>query len=102
LIKYNNHIQFIGTAYTLINKNDVKRSQDKYKELIESKTYSQGYFNNFTNDFYYITYNSISDFNSGYSTKTIEGSNFYSNDVSANNNYNSPFIFINEVEIEEM
>ena len=102
LIKYENKIQFVGTEYGLKLRSNIWRNQDKYKSLTDAKEYSQGYFNNYTNDFYYITYNSISDFISGYSTKTVEGSNYYTNDVEVTNNEKSPFEFINNVEIEEM
>ena len=102
LIKHDNKIQFVGTAYFLKESNNIGRDQDKYKALIDAKTNSQGYFNNYTTDFYYITYNSISDFNSGYSTKTVDHSNYYSNDVAVSNHEKSPFEFFNNVEIEEM
>ena len=38
--------------------------------LIKSKTYSQAYFKNYSDIFYFMTYNNVSDFISGYSNST--------------------------------
>ena len=103
LIKRNKQIQFLGTKYRLSDSNNIGREKDSFKSLIDAKTYSQGYFNNYTNDFYYITYNNISDFTCGYSTSTVSGSDYYSiSGVSVSNNVDTPFEFIDDVEIEEM
>ena len=102
LVKRDNYIQFVGSAFILSNKNNVQRSSDLNKTLIESKEYSLGYFSNYSNDFYYITYNDANDFSSGYSTSTVSGNSYYTNNVEVTNNYTSPFSFIDEVEIKEM
>ena len=102
LIKWDNKIQFLGTAYKISNKNDVGRATDINQTLIEAKTYSKGCFKNNTNDFFYITYNDISDFSSGYSTKTVSGEAYYDNNVEVANNYSSPFEFVDEVVIEDI
>ena len=102
LVKKDNYIQFIGSELILSNKNNVQRSTDLIKPLIESKEYSLGYFSNYSNDFYYITYNDVNDFSSGYSSSTVSGNSFYSNVVTVINNYTSPFSFLDEVEIKEM
>ena len=68
--------------------------------VIEAKKYSQANFLYTSNDFYYLTYNNIYDFSSGFSTKTVEGDNYYTNDVEVENNYNSPFEFIDEVMVQ--
>ena len=100
LAKQDNYIQIFGTSFNLGGDN-IGKNTETNKTLIEAKTYSKGYFNNFTNDFYYITFNNISDFNSGFSTSTVSD---YSNinPVSVSNNYNSPFEFLEKVEIKEM
>ena len=102
LVKMNNYIQFIGTEFILSDKSNVRRRTDLNKPLIESKEYSLGYFSNYSNDFYYITYNDVNDFSSGYSTSTVSGNSYYSNNVEVNNNYTSPFSFLDEVEIKEI
>ena len=104
LAKRDNYIQFISADYNL--KGGYSKANEKNKTLIKSKAYSQGYFNNFTNNFYYITYDNISDFTSGYSTKTVSGNEYNPSDIDntikISNNYNTPFEFLNEVEIKEM
>ena len=102
LIKWDGYIQFLATAYQINDKANVGRALDKNKPLIEAKTYSKGCFKNGENDFYYFTYNDISDFSSGYSTKTVSGEDYYDNNVEVSNNNNSPFEFIDEVEIEDI
>ena len=68
-----------------------------------AKTYTYGNFDNDTNNFFYFTYNNVSDFSSGYSTSTVLGQEYYDiSPVQVVNNYTSPFEFIDEVEIEEM
>ena len=102
LVKKDNYIQFIGSEFILNDKSNVQRSSDLNKTLIESKEYSSGCFTNNSNDFYYITYNDANDFSSGYSTSTVSGNSYYSNNVEVTNNYTSPFSFIDEVEIKEI
>ena len=70
LVKLDDYIKLIGTK---IYFNANSQSFDSPKDLIEAKKYSQGYFNAVyeNNDFYYFTYNDISDFYSGYSTSTV-------------------------------
>ena len=62
LVKYQGFIQFIGTEYILQNDFNPQKSIDKNKTLIIAKEYSQAVFDNYTYDFYYFTYNNISDF----------------------------------------
>ena len=104
LAKKDNYIQFISANFNL--DSGYSKGDEKNKTLIEAKAYSQGYFNNFTNDFYYITYDNISDFTSGFSTKTVSGNDYNPSDIEStieiSNNYNTPFEFLNEVEIKEM
>ena len=102
LVKKDNYIQFIGSKFKLNDKNNVEKSTDLNKTLIEAKANSLGYFRNGSNDFYYITYNDVNDFSSGFSTSTVSGEEYYTDNVQVSNNYTSPFSFIDEVEIKEM
>ena len=101
IVKHEDYIQFVGTQY-ILNYGKPSRSPNKIKNLIQAKEYSKAIFNNYTNDFYYFTYNNASDFSSGFSNKTVNSSNYYTNDVEVNNNLNTPFEFIDAVEIKEM
>ena len=102
LVKYQGFIQFIGTEYILRDSFQPMRSPDLLKQLIIAKEFSQAVFDNYTNNFYYFTYNNASDFCSGYSNKTVSDYNYYTNDVNVINNYSSPFEFMDKVEIKEM
>ena len=106
LVKKDKKIRLIGTT---IDFSSNSQSVDNYKDLLTAKKYTQASFHvyHFINDFYYFTYNNISDFESGYSTKSIA---FIDNkpaydkitSVTFKNNENSPFEFLNDVEIIEM
>ena len=75
----------------------------KTLELCSIKTYNQAYFNNYTNSFYYMAYDNIHNFTSGYaitSSNEINVDNFGWENISSNTI--SPFEFLEEVEIEEM
>ena len=73
LIKVNNSIildinkDFISDIHKIIMLDN-----NRYKELITAKNYSQATFNYYSNDFYYFTYNNLSDFSCGFSNKTIK------------------------------
>ena len=77
-----------------------------YESLTQTGQYSQAYFDN--NHFlYYFTFNNISDFISAYSNSYIyfsRKSDYTSiiNSISIVRNNNTPFSFIDEVEIKEM
>ena len=73
--------------------------------LISAKKYNQAYFNfrDSLNDFYFISFNNNSDFSCGYSTKGFyEDYWFYFGDITIKNFSDSPFDFIDEVEITEI
>ena len=53
LVKYNTKITFLATQYNLDSSSSIGRDQDKLKELFTAKNHSQGYFNNYTTDFYF-------------------------------------------------
>ena len=74
-----------------------------YKELATNKGNTQAYFEYNSNHFYFFTYNNASDFISGYSTSTITGDNYHDlSNVNIHVNDESPFDFVDEVEIEDM
>ena len=71
------------------------------KNLEENKEFKQAYFKNYSNEFYFMAYNNVSDFTSGYSTTTTD--DYHSiGGVEIHLNSESPFEFIDEVKIEEM
>ena len=101
LIKMNNSIVFFASEYIFSADGSISRSPDKNLTITRAKTYTQGYFNNYTNHFYFITYNDASDFVSGFSTVANEGSNLYTtSSIRVTLNDKSPFEFSDEVEIE--
>ena len=69
--------------------------------LTSAKKYSQAFFKNDSDEFYFFTYNNVSDFISGYSSVTT---NDYSNigNVRSEINQESPFEFVDEAKIIEM
>ena len=69
LVKWDNYIQIIGTKLNLANNDAIFIQNEIGKTLIEAKKYSQANFLSDANDFFYFTYNNISDFSSGYSLK---------------------------------
>ena len=70
-------------------------------DIIEVKEYTQAYFKNYSDEFYFMTYNDVSDFKSGYSSVTTDDYLSLSN-VQVIINEDSPFEFMDEVEIIEM
>jgi hypothetical protein len=86
------------------NSDDQKvyiETANKEKTLIETKNYTQAYFKNYSDEFYFMTYNNASDFTSGYSNVTT--SDYKSiGGVQVHINKESPFEFIDDVEIKEM
>ena len=70
--------------------------------LTENRINNQAYFTD-SRDFYFISYNNLSDFCCGYSTYTFPSDNYHNyNDVRFQLYCNSPFEFVDEVEIKEM
>ena len=102
LIKENNVIKLFGGKINFTDSITIENNSTK--ELITSKKVTQGYFNSVygNNNFYYITYNNISDFSSGFSLSSISENNYdqiTSNTVTFQNNENNPFEYLDEVEI---
>ena len=99
LISWRGYIQLLATVFRF---NDKSRETDINKELIPIKAHSQAYFSNSSNDFYYFTYNNVSDFSSGYSTSTFGSIDYTVDNIAVSNNFTTPFEFLNQVEIKEM
>ena len=105
LMKNGENLSLIGKVIYL--KKDAKNQytpDDSDNKKIESiNKYTQAYFDNSTNSFYYITYDNIDKFFSGYviTTNTDRKVNRYDWAKVTHNNI-TPFEFIDEVEIEEM
>lgn len=65
-----------------------------------NKSYS--YFDNYTNIFYLMKFNNVKDFKSGYSTNKIPNEENEISELGLENNEDSPFNFVNEVEIKKI
>ena len=102
LIKNDGYITFFASQYKF-GSGSITRDIDQNKPLCLAKNHTQGYFNNYTDHFYFITYNDVSDFVSGYSTVANEWPNLYTtSNIKVNINEKSPFEFSDKVEIKEM
>ena len=102
LIKNNSLIKLYG-AKIKFGDEVVERNDEISIDLTESKQNTKGYFNNVTTDFYYITYNDVTDFSSGYSINPAAANSFeIANTITFENNNGSPFEFLDEVEIKEI
>jgi len=109
LLKDGNYLKIVASSLVMnygsgnVDKNDVGGN----KEIIEAKNYIQACFDkDNNNNFYYFTYNDISDFSSGYYDISLDTTNYANNNAISINNYkqntNSPLSFIDNVEIREM
>ena len=87
-----------------INKDSgsfANKGGEKSNIITPAGQYSQAYFLENSNIFYYMTYNDISDFTCGYSNEEI--SNYYDIEgYTFTKNDDSPLAFTDDVEIEEM
>ena len=108
LLKNGNNLSLIGKVLVLKDdyKNQFTPEESQTVNISTIKTYTQAYYSNYTNSFYFITYDDIYNFTSGYvisdsNDKTIN--NFYWAKNIIVNNLSTPFEFIDkEMEIEEM
>ena len=104
IVKNSEFLKLLGSRFT-INKEGIFRN-DCGGEIIISKTfnYTRGCFENNYDKFYFLSYDNISSFFSGYydSTDSIEYLSVgqYQNEIKINSV--SPFEFLDEVEIKEI
>ena len=105
LMKNGENLTLIGKVIYLKNdgKNQYIPPDSEYEKIESINRYTQAYFDNYTNSFYYITYDNVDNFLSGYviTTNTDRKVNGYDWAKVTHNNI-TPFEFIDEVEIEEM
>ena len=110
IVLENNEIKLKSYFVKFESKDDKRDSTQIYGQgqslfLQSSRKYNQAYINyeEPLNAFYFISYNNVSDFICGYSTNGFYDDNFhYFKDVKNQTYSDSPFEFIDEVEIIEM
>ena len=108
IVKENNSIKLFNAKIEVGNSLiKINSGTNSTKELITAKNITKANFNNKdkNHNFYYITYNNISDFKSGFSIVTITGTNNFHeivNTANIQNNEDNPFEFLEEVEIKEI
>jgi hypothetical protein len=108
LMKNGNDFALIGKVIYLKtdSKNQYTPQESQNLVIYKIKKYTQAYYSNFTNSFYFITYDDIYNFVSGYvitenTDKTVNNFN-WANGLKINN-ISSPFEFIEkDFEIEQM
>ena len=108
LMKDGNNFALIGKVIYLKSdtKNQYTPGESQNLTICSIKTFTQAYYSNFTNSFYFITYDDIYNFVSGYvitdsNDKTVNNFN-WANGLMINN-ISTPFEFIEkEFEIEQM
>ena len=97
MAQFHNHDQNDDLVYIF----DSQTADPLTIDLMEAKKYSQAFFNNYSDEFYFYTYDNISDFTSGYSTVTTSNYGDIGN-VQININTETPFEFVDEAQIIEM
>ena len=107
LVNEGNSLKLEYYAFTLIQGEQYPKSYHE-KPIIDKDKYVQAYFKNSTDNnkyFYYFSYNDISDFKSGYSTRQInDEENYYFevDKIETKKNVYPHFEFLDEVTIEKM
>ena len=109
ILNEENNIRLVNLAYTLDqgDKNQYAKSHAR-QGIIEKRSHTQAYFKNSTDEnkyFYYLTYNDINDFKTGYSTTPINVKVDYYDIVNQTNiekNDDPHFEFFDNMEIEKM
>ena len=105
IIKLNNNLVIKGSY--LSNTNGTNITEEGIKIVTDAKKYSQVVFKNYSDNFYFFTYNNVSDFSSGYSNTYItlgndgNAGNIGSISITKNED-NSPFSFVDNVDIIEI
>ena len=106
----NDKIYLIPGSLTMNTDDNTKEAKynsiGSWKEIIDSKSYTQGSFAS-NHYFYFLTYNNASDFKSGYSNTYVDFSSktIYENCINSMTvtiKENSPLSFTDNVEIKEM
>ena len=103
LANKNNNLIFRGMFFILKNHYQNFNQAGEEFDIYQMKNYTRAYFNISTNTYYFITYDNISSFISGYyntSLNEIKIKGF--NDWKPKINNITPFEFLEAVEIEEM
>ena len=101
IIKVNNFIVLRGS--NIYNSTGLNNTIIGDKIITEAKKYTQVVFQNYSDNFYFFTYNNVSDFTCGYTKEYADKDNY--NNVSKYDIVvydKSPLDFENEVEILEM
>ena len=110
IILESNYVRLKGYKVKFESKHDQRNGiqinqQGSSKDLTPSKKYNQAYISQLGSlyNFYFISYNNNSDFTCGYSTNGIKTNNYHDfSEISIESFSDSPFEFIDEVEITEM
>jgi hypothetical protein len=100
-LKLNGHVLILNYVDKKVSKNTIAS-----KELVSAKSYMRGSFDG-NHKFYFINFNSVSDFQSGYSNSYVDFSskkNYENavNGMSITKNSASPFTFAENVEIKDI
>ena len=98
-ITLNNGEIYLKGAKLILNDN-LDRSDIKSKKIIDAKKYSYAFFDHNNDYFYFLTYNSVYDFQSGYyNDSTYLDYNKVEN-INIKINQNNPLEFVDEVSIQ--
>ena len=112
LVLDSNNLKLKGYKAKFETKDDKTQNNNFYiyggggeYTLTTNKKYNQAYFTDSDsyNDFYFISYNNVSDFSCGYTTCSFGNSDYNNfNSVAIKLYSDSPFEFVDEVEIKQM
>ena len=108
ILNEENNIRLVNLAYFLEQGDDKQYVKSYVRQgIIEKRIHTQAYFKNKGDEryFYYLTYNDINDFKTGYSTSPIKISDDYYNiigKVHIKFNDNPHFEFFDNMEIKKM
>ena len=101
IIKLNNNLVLKGSK--LYNSQGINITEEGTQIITEAKKYSQVVFQNYSQNFYFFTYNNVSDFTCGYTSQYANSSNYHNVTKYTFVKYSeSPLIFEGNVEILEM
>lgn len=99
LSKKNNELIFGATKLILTSSSTWKEDISSI-HLLDAKAHTQVYFNNYTNDFYFFSYNDIKDFQCRVLKTTVSSSDYANLDhVTILTHNETPLEFIEEAEL---